>query len=269
MSDVHSMTDPNYVNKQYRDGSNLNARIRLHQQFSTNKYGWQRWLFDQIKFTPECRILELGCGTGELWLENEERIPKEVNIVISDFSEGMVAQVQENLKNINASFQFKVIDAQAIPFEEDQFDIVIANHMLFHLPDREKGLAEIRRVLKPNGWLYASTIGSNHLKEINELVTRFEPRFSAWNTLASDSFNLENGAAQLEQFFSNVSIFQYTDSLKITEVRPLIEYIFSGRLQLTAERKGELVKFIEREFDDHGGAFSVTKDSGVFAAKKG
>jgi 16S rRNA G1207 methylase RsmC len=54
------------------NASNLNARIRLHQMFSTNKVGWQRWLFDQFKLPPQGRILELGCGAGTLWLENLE-----------------------------------------------------------------------------------------------------------------------------------------------------------------------------------------------------
>ena len=266
MSNVQGMSDPNYVSKQYRDGSNLNARIRLHQLFSVNQYGWQRWLFDQMKLEANSKVLELGCGTGELWLENLERIPKGGEVVISDFSEGMVEQVQKNLKN-QPNFQYKVIDAQAIPFDDDRFDLVIAIHMLFHLPDREKGLSEIKRVLKPSGWLFASTIGKNNLIEINEMVTRFEPQFATWNTLASDSFSLENGEAQLRKHFSSVTLHRYPDSLMVTEAKPLIEYVFSGRLQLSDERKAKLVEFIEREFSDHGGRIFLTKDSGLFVAK--
>lgn len=70
MSRVQSIADSNYVKYQYKNASNLNTRIRLHQEFSTNKYGWQRWLFDQLKFTPQSCVLELGCGAGNLWLEN-------------------------------------------------------------------------------------------------------------------------------------------------------------------------------------------------------
>lgn len=268
MSEVQEMTDPNYVSKQYKDSSNLSTRIRLHQLFSINKCGWQRWLFDQIEFKPQNRILELGCGTGELWLENMERIPTGMKITLSDFSDGMVSQVQENLKNQPCAFEFKVIDAQSIPFEDDSFDIVIANHMLFHLPDRRKGLSEIKRVLKPRGKLFASTIGRNHLQEINALVTRFEPQFSTWNALASDSFSLENGEAQLKEYFSTVLLKRYADSLVVTDVKPLIEYIFSGRLMLKDERKRDLAEFVENDFLVKGGKFFVTKDSGVFNSNK-
>ena len=53
----------------------------------------------------------------------------------------------------------------------------------------------------------------------------------------------------------------------VTEAKPLIEYVFSGRLQLSDERKAKLVEFIEREFSDHGGRIFLTKDSGLFVAK--
>jgi tRNA1(Val) A37 N6-methylase TrmN6 len=75
MTPIKSLADPHYVSDQYKNADNLNARIRLHQLFSTNQYGWQHWLFDQFKLPPRGRILELGCGTGLLWLENLERRP--------------------------------------------------------------------------------------------------------------------------------------------------------------------------------------------------
>ena len=62
--------DQEYLKQEYRDATNLNARIRLHQRFSLNPYGWLRWVFDQLDLPSECRILELGCGPGNLWLEN-------------------------------------------------------------------------------------------------------------------------------------------------------------------------------------------------------
>ena len=55
------------LREQYKDGSNLSARIRLHQRFSTNRYGFFRWMFDRIQIPESARVLELGCGTGILW----------------------------------------------------------------------------------------------------------------------------------------------------------------------------------------------------------
>jgi SAM-dependent methyltransferase len=267
MSKVLTIADPNYVNTQYRDASNINARIRLHQEFSTNKYGWQRWLFDQFKFAPQSRVLELGCGAGNLWLENLDRIPTGLEIILSDLSAGMVAEAQRNLVNSPSCFQFKVIDAQAIPFEKDDFDVVIANHMLYHVPDRTKALSEIQCVLKPNGRFYASTASCNNLKELTDLVGQFDPQLSSWGKLPSNSFNLENGAVELSAYFSNVSLCRYPDSLMVTDATLLTDYILSGRINIALELQKELANFVSQALKAGGGKFFITKDSGVFEAK--
>ncbi len=62
--------NPEYLKNQYANADNLNVRIRLHEAFSTNKQGLQPWLFDQMAIAPGMQVLELGCGPGNLWLEN-------------------------------------------------------------------------------------------------------------------------------------------------------------------------------------------------------
>lgn len=268
MSKVQSISDPGYVNKQYQNASNLNVRIRLHQEFSTNKYGWQRWLFDRFQIKPPCRVLELGCGAGNLWLENLDRLPDGLEIVLSDFSPGMLEQARFNLNKASTPFKFKVIDAQSIPFESQCFDVVIANHMLYHVPDIRRALLEIKRVLKPDGRFYASTIGEKHLKEMHDLMTRFDPELPSWGTLPSGSFTLDNGAEQLRQCFKNVSLERYIDSLVVTDAGLLVDYILSGRLKISPDQKSDLAKFVEKEFEENGGQFFITKESGVFESTK-
>lgn len=263
MSRVQAIADTNYVTNQYRSASNLNARIRLHQEFSTNKYGWQRWLFEQFKFTPNSRILELGCGTGNLWAENLDRIPKGLEIVLSDFSEGMLEQAKQNLKH-SSFFQFKVIDAQSIPFENKSFDFVIANHMLYHMPERSKALSEIRRVLRPEGYFYASTIGCNHLKEIDDLLSKFDNQLNSWGKMFLESFSLENGSTQLEKHFANTSLARYPDSLLVTDAKLLTDYILSGRIELSDDQQMNLAEFVTQELKSNNDKFYITKDSGVF-----
>lgn len=264
MQKLQAIADPGYVNNQYRTASNVNARIRLHQEFSTNKYGWQRWLFDQFKFMPKSRILELGCGTGNLWLENLDRIPVDLEIILSDLSEGMLEQAQQNLKNSLSFFQFKVIDAQSIPFDNAGFDIIIASHMLYHAPDRGKAFSEIKRVLKPSGRFYSSTGGCNHLKELSDLVSRFDSQLSSWGNLNSDTFSLENGPAQLGDYFANVSLYRYPNSLIVTDAKILTDYILSGRIKLSSDQQLDLAKFVEQELKASDNKFHISVDAGVF-----
>lgn len=264
MPEMADLADKEFVADQYRTASNLNARIVLHQRYSTNRYGWQRWIFDRFSFPPQARLLELACGPGDLWLENADRIPAGWQVTLSDLSPGMVQQARQKLEPVRHAFQFEVIDAQAIPYESQSLDGVIANHMLYHVPDRDGALSESRRVLKPDGRFYTSTIGQAHLQEIAELVARFDPGLSMWGEKPSDSFTLENGAAQLERWFGTVILARYEDDLIVTEPADLVDYIFSGRIGLTEGERPAFAAFVAEAFRRYGGKFFVTKGSGMF-----
>jgi ubiquinone/menaquinone biosynthesis C-methylase UbiE len=261
------LTDQTYLlTEQYQNAANLNARIQLHARFSANQYGWMPWLFDQLDLPPNCHILELGCGPGDLWLENLARLPEGWEIVLSDFSAGMLHQARSNLGHNQHPFEFALVDAQATPFPGERFDAVIANHMLYHVPDRAKALSEIERVLKPGGRFYASTVGEAHLGEIQALVNRFDPGLTTWGGDAVNPFTLENGMAQLSPWFSSVTARRYQDALEVTEVTPLVEYILSGSVKMTSDQRIEFTRLVEQEMASQGGVIHITKDSGIFEA---
>jgi ubiquinone/menaquinone biosynthesis C-methylase UbiE len=263
------LSDPAFLlSDQYKDASNLDARLQLHRGFSTNKYGWLRWVFDQFDLPPVCRILDLGCGPANLWQENLERIPEGWDITLTDLSPGMIEQAQENLQGSGRPFTFDVVDAQSIPYDDASFDAVVANHMLYHVPDRAKALTEMQRVLRPGGTFYTSTVGQTHTQELFELIGRFDPEEKFKHVLSP--FTLENGAAQLAPWFSQITVNRYEDDLAITETEPLIAYVMSmvdARSVFTEERLAALIAYAEQEIAAHG-RIHITKDSGLFAARK-
>jgi SAM-dependent methyltransferase len=257
------MSDQTYLlTKQYQNASNLEARIALHARFSTNTYDYYFWIFDHLDLPPHSRVLELGCGTGRLWLENKDRIPEGWDVTLSDFSPGMLQEAQQNLRHSWRPLAFAVIDAQAIPYEDESFDGVIANQMLYHVPDRPQALAEIRRVLRPGGRLYASTNGRAHLRELSSFVPEQSSDFSHGLV-----FDLENGRDQLAPWFSTIILHRYDDALVITEAEPLIAYFLSTRIAsaLDGHTQAELARRVEQELAAHG-AIHVTKDMGLFEA---
>jgi ubiquinone/menaquinone biosynthesis C-methylase UbiE len=262
------MIDAESIKKEYQDATNLNARIQLHQRFSLNPYGWMRWVFDLLDLPPLCRILELGCGSGSLWLENMDRVPVGCDILLTDFSAGMLGQAKQNLSG-NGSYRFQILDAQntPLPLEDGTFEAVIANHMLYYITDRPALLAEIHRVLLPGGCFYASTIGEQHLVELVDLITRFDAKLVAWGA-GNNPFTLENGAELIARNFPDVSLRRYEDGLAVTEVEPLLAYIQSSKLDLEEERIPKLKTFLENEMKKAGGVLRITKDSGIFISSK-
>ena len=216
------------LESQYGTSANLETRLSLHDRCSTNRYGWQRFVFDHFRFPPGTAVLELGCGTGKLWSSNLHSISADCQFVLSDASMGMVDTAREQLAPHMRNAVFVQIDAQAIPYAEASFDMVIANHMLNHVPDIPAALREMRRVLKPGGYLYTATNGEGHLKELITLLSAYDERID-FGEDAMHSFTLENGPGQLAQYLSVISVHRYLDHFLIDDPEPLIAYIMSSK----------------------------------------
>lgn len=257
--------------EQYENASNLKARIKIHELFSTNKKGWMCWFFENLKLPKTAKILELGCGNGELWQKNLSKIPSDWDITLTDFSKGMLKDAEENLKLNSKRFNFKLVDAQNITFKDNSFDTVIANNMLYHLSNIDNSFSEIHRVLKPGGILYASTVGKNHMKEMREIIKRFNsPNLTIKSWDLTESFQLENGLSKMKKWFKNVELKRYNDSLKITNEMPLIDYIFSmpgnNKNYLKKKEFKELTDFLHSEIIKNGYIY-ITKDTGFFSGQ--
>ena len=137
--------DPEYLrNVQYGNAQRLQTRGSIHDRFSTNAVGWHRWLFDLIlERTSEATVdvVDLGAGTGALWRQNSARIPRRWKLRITDFSKGMMETATAALGASGVDAQCSIVDVQTVPFADASFDLVLANHMLYHVPDRSRALS--------------------------------------------------------------------------------------------------------------------------------
>lgn len=267
MPTLFTISDPGYIQAQYHSAAKINTRIGLHERFSTNPYGWQRWIFAHLHLPQKARLLEVGCGTGALWAGNLERIPPGWKICLSDLSPGMLEQTGANLGKAASRFEYRQVDAREIPFPDGSFDAVIANHMLHHLEQPDLALGEMKRVLKDNGTLYASAVGRHNLFELREVLSHFSPSLNEWGVIPGASFTLENGALRLAQFFPHVQLECYEDALCVTEAKPLIDYICSGRANFSGEELQLFTQFIQKELEQRGGKMTISKDAGLFQAR--
>ncbi|HLV98363.1 MAG TPA: methyltransferase domain-containing protein [Ktedonobacterales bacterium] len=255
------------LNQQYKDSSNFNARVELHRRFSVNKYGVQRWVFDHFTLDEDTKLLEVGCGPGRLWSSNWARIPTSWQITLTDFSPGMLQEARQHLGE--ERFAYLVADIQALPFADASFDAMLANHMLYHVPDLPRAFAEVRRVLKPAGRFYATTFGRAHMRELDDLIRKQWPNLPWKGFGAGAPFVLENGKEQLAPFFARVTLDIYENAFEVTEAEPLAAYAFSSKLGtwMTPEMRAPFVDLIRQELATRG-SIHITNPTGMFVAQK-
>lgn len=260
---IHMTAEEKNLKSQYQNAANISARIRLHREYSTNSKGWFPWMMEQYDLKPGMRILELGCGNGALWTENRHGLPKDMEVVLSDKSEGMLRDAREALGE-DGRFSYQAFDCSRIPFAEDSFDLVIANHLLFYCENLDRVLKECVRVLKDGGQFACSTYGKGHMREITELVQKFHPQIVLSSEHLYDRFGLENGEELLSPFFSDIRIKRYEDSIDLSESEPLISYILSchgNQNRMLLDRYKEFREFVDSQVK---GGFHITKDAGLF-----
>lgn len=261
---IHLTGMENSLKAQYRNSTNISARIRLHRLFSSNKQGWFPWIYEQCQITEGMKILELGCGNGRLWIENKAKLPADCEIILSDISEGMIRDVRREQSLQDDRFSFAAFDCHAIPYEDASFDLVIANHVLFYCKDVDRVCSEVGRVLKPGGRFVCGTYGVAHMQEVSRLVTQFDDRITLSGENLYEHFGKENGAQALAPYFAEVDWQQYEDVLIVTQAEPLIEYVLSchgNQNQYILEKYNKFRKYVEGQIRN---GYTITKDAGIF-----
>jgi SAM-dependent methyltransferase len=181
-----ALNDPEVVRQDYASERRLLARRSIYE----NRVGPdpRDLLWDEIVAAAPRSVLEVGPGPGEL----SERIRRELgcDVAAVDVSERMVELCRA--RGLDA----RVGDIQELPFEDDSFDLVVAAWMLFHVPDLDRGLAEIARVLAPGGSLLAVTNSEHHLAQARD--------HAGVSMVGRVSFSSENGEEALRRHFAHV-----------------------------------------------------------------
>lgn len=260
---IHMTSVDQSLKIQYQDATNVSARIRLHSEYSVNKEGWFPWMLKQLPVKDTVRVLEIGCGNGALWKENLHVLPENIHITLTDISEGMLRDARESIGK-DTRFSYAKVDCHHIPYEDNTFDIVIANHVLFYFEDVDAVIKECKRVLSPQGTFSCSTYSSEHMKEITVLVQEFHEDIVLSNECLYEVFGLENGKEILQRHFKEVEMRKYEDRIEVNEAEPLIAYILSchgNQNHILLDRYREFKQFVEEKVEK---GFTITKDAGIF-----
>ena len=181
-----SIADREVVASEYSDERRLMARVRVFEEFLDGP-DCLEVTFEAIAEAAPRDVLEVGAGWGDLAVRIRDTIG--ARVTATDLSARMTHLLrQRQLDTVRA-------DAQQVPFPDDSFDVVVANSMLYHVPDPTTAIREFARVMRPTSRLVATTFGRNHLWEVWSLVG---------DAVVERSFGLENGQSLLETAFAHV-----------------------------------------------------------------
>lgn len=262
------------VKEQYKTVDNLNRRINIHS-YSTSPEDWMKWVFDRMNIQQGDRILELGCGTGLLWTRNFDQLRPDTELFLTDISEQMLQSVRnffednrDELNKKNIKVHFIVADANDLHIDGD-FDVIIANHMLYHVERKKQCLDNIRKHLKQGGTFYCSTIGSGHMRQIHELIQEFDSNLIVPLKKVADTFTLQNGGEQLRHYFNKVKLEVQDNDLVVDDATAIWNYVFSfgGNISQTLDSRGESFMSLIEEKLRKQGALYINKETGLFTCK--
>ena len=253
---------------QYADSTRLRQRVDLHRRYGTAPVSWFPWLARQVAWTSGGSVLEVGCGGGWMWDEAAADLPGNLLVTLTDVSPGMVAEAEGRAQAGGFHVQPCVADARALPLRGGRYDVVIAAFVLFHLPDPAAGVAELARMVKPDGVVLVATAGAAHLRELWEIRSEV---FGGPPTSATvDAFGTESGGRLLAERFGSVTWRPYPDELVCGEPDAVVAFMTSSPPGESAddEQLGRLRAAVDRRFEAGGGTLRVTKETGVFVCRQ-
>lgn len=273
---LNLLTDEEKIQEQYKNSSNLEKRIRIHD-YSTSSQDWMEWVYDKMELGEGATVLEIGCGNGLLWLKNVHRLPQGLHLILTDRSEGMLEETRNNLapyneslKDRNITIEYRIMDANELSLEENGYDYIIANHMLYHVKNREACLQTIAKALKTKGTFFCSTVGNTHMRELHELVAVFDTRIEMPSINFTVGFQLENAKPQLHKFFSKVERFDHENDLIVDDADIIYDYVYSypGNAPFILSQRGEEFRKMIQDKLEKEGAIFIHKSTGMFLCRK-
>lgn len=141
--------------------SEINAYDQWHESVhgreDPSNIKLEEWHKNVLQFLPsvkDLRVLEVGCGVGDfaIYLSRQG-----ADVTAVDFSSQAIELATEKARVQNYQVDFRVADAQALPLENNSFDLIVSCECLEHVPTPQLALNEMYRVLKPSGKLILTT----------------------------------------------------------------------------------------------------------------
>lgn len=266
-------TDASYLRYQYGDADKLRIRYETHARFSTNNTPpFSEWLLAHVAASSGMTLLDAGCGPG---IYHRALTATGVRIVAADMSRGMVAAARDQARAKQLDARALLADVQALPFASATFDRVMANHMLYHVPNQVTALEELRRVAKHGARIVLATNAADNGARLYDLhAAACRAVGLTPSAMATDSFTLDH-LPLVQSVLPSAQIFLREDAFAFPDTEAAIRYYASAgidqmdnpprdashRPQLLAHVTAAVDKIIASE-----GQLLVPKNAGCFVA---
>lgn len=209
------------LSQSYKTRDKLNVRILTHQRYTQPKIEFTGWVLDKIEWHGDETAVDLGCGSGAYIEAGSARCQ---TYIAGDLSFGMIRALPADLPRLN-------LDVQHIPLADNAADVVLTNHMLYHVSDKDAALTEIKRVLRPGGYLIAATNTAELIDLRRQAMLRLglpiDPQLEM--SPVAGLFSLENGRSLLQNHFPHIEHYDLSSVLIFPEPQPFLDYIASSR----------------------------------------
>ena len=216
-------TDQSYLREtQYKTDVNLAARQSI--------YAYQQPRIDLARETLELAglggretVADIGCGNGA-YLAELARRGHAGPVLGADMSPGMLRAA----RNRGPRAGLLVADAMALPLRDSTADLTLAMHMLYHVPDPDRAVRELRRVTRPGGRLIVGLNGPDHLRELRGLIAEALASLGRPPVRPREHIGLDQGELLLRSAFASVTRHDFTGQLRMPDAEPIAAYVRSS-----------------------------------------
>jgi SAM-dependent methyltransferase len=254
---IHTTANPSKhaVDQYSATSSRLAARLSIHT-WNTHSEGWFVWTGSRVPKIGS--VLEVGAGTGQLWRESPPS--SSTKLTLTDFSPAMC----DELRKIPGA-EVKKAGAETLPFGDESFDTVVANHMLYHVDSPDAALKEFKRVLKPGGTVIVALNGMDHLDELLDLGEKVGRPSTIRNQAR---ITAETADVFLEKYFEDLRSERFPGAFEVRSEQPVVDYLGSLGDEGLDESQEEIVRKTVREVIERDGVFRVMKNMVLFIGRK-
>jgi SAM-dependent methyltransferase len=168
-------------------------------------------------------IADIGCGNG-VFLAELARRGYAGHLIGADMSPGMLRAARQRTRHP----ALLAADATALPFRDESADVTLAMHMLYHVPEPELAVLELRRITRLGGRLVVGLNGADHHRELRALITAALARLGHDPApMASDRLGLDQGEILLRRVFASVTRYDFAGTLVLPDPEPVAAYVRS------------------------------------------